>query len=143
MLLNLIQLGSVLDYRRYSADDDADIQDDEEYIPPRDLKDYAEAKDEANELRSWLFAKVRLLLEGMAEDGLESNQRLKTLTQQWFCAQCQCLILHKLQAEQLNYEGVHARVTAEAIKAAIEEDFLDDVEFRKEWPAAVEGGVQE
>ncbi|KAE9397109.1 hypothetical protein BT96DRAFT_996074 [Gymnopus androsaceus JB14] len=143
MLLNLIQLGSILDYRRYTADDNIDIQDDEQFIPPRDRDNYAEAKAHAIRLHSWLFKKVQLCLEGNVDDGLEPSTRLETLSNRWLYEQCRCLIIHKLEAEQLDYKGAHSMVTAEAIKAALEEDFASDGNFMEHWPAPVDGSVED
>ena len=138
-------LGSILDHRRYSTDNNADIQDEEQFIPLHNQEDYIEARDLAFEFRTWLFEKIQLSLVGTATatDGMGVSTRLRKISERWLNKQCRCLVIHKVEAEQLNYKRVHPMITAEGIKSALEEELGDYPEFANTWPRRSNGTAKD
>ncbi|KIK56029.1 hypothetical protein GYMLUDRAFT_62296 [Collybiopsis luxurians FD-317 M1] len=145
MLYNLIQLGSILDYRRYLEKYNNDIYDDETHIPFHDVQNYKEAKVHVHKLREWLFQHFLLDLEGEVGDGLSATNRLKAKSNAWLVMQCKVLILHKVEMEDREVVGEHSLVLAKDVKAAMEEDLLldKDLGFEEHWPEGEVEDVQE
>lgn len=138
MLLNLIELGSILDVRRYG-----DLWDENGYITNDQKTQYILAKRRSKEFRSWLCHHCQLHLithNGFDSDadGLTSQSRLPELSAIFLSQQCKTLIVHKVEMEERDIHGEDRAVTAVAIRKAIEEDFAEDGEFMGRWPSKLE-----
>lgn len=138
MLLNLTQLGSILDARRYG-----DVWDEDSYITNQQQTQYDHAKRRSTEFRGWLLDHCQLQLttnDGIDSDadGLTIQTRLSELSAGFLSQQCKTLIWHKVEMEERGIHGEDRVVTAVAIRKAIEDDFAADSEFMSRWPSKLE-----
>lgn len=128
-LYNLIQLGSILDFRRYNEAQQAVEQPDLEvlnanrdYVPDTMKKQYQDAKNRSNEILSWLVLHFQLALvndktaEEECPDGLVQAERLSTVSRTFLAQQCRALLLERWEAETRNIQGI-LLVTADVCKA--------------------------
>ncbi|KAJ3900072.1 hypothetical protein F5879DRAFT_993205 [Lentinula edodes] len=137
MLYNIIQLGTVLDYRQYMGALELEILDDEHHIPKNDLSYYQAAKVDVNRVRDWLIHNVKITL--CHTSGKVEQMNIKDYSDMWLSAIARTLVVHKIDMECLGIEGEHHLITASAIKAAIENEFKGDPTFQKSWPRSVKG----
>jgi hypothetical protein len=119
-LHNLVQLGSILDFRRYNEvqrqDDGMDSDDildaDCDYISQAMQKQYRDAKTRSNAILTWLVSRFQLAIfndetgEEECPDGLARKERLSTMVNRFLVQQCQALVLEKWEAEHRNIQGI-------------------------------------
>lgn len=130
-------LGSILDVRRYlEEDDEADLWDHDSLMSDTTKTRYHDMKQTAKDIWEWLTDNVQLELDG-SSDNLDVNNRLQTLSIRYLVQQCKALISHKLKSEKAEVYGEAKCVTAKAIKAAIEMDFAEEVDFMELWPKSM------
>lgn len=126
-LHNLVQLGSILDFRRYNEalpqeaekqGSDSDRQDwevldaDCDYIPDTMKRQYQDAKKRSNAILSWLVLHFQLALvndetaEEECPDGLVQAERLSIISRAFLVQQCRALLVEKWEAETRKIQGV-------------------------------------
>lgn len=160
-LHNIVQLGDILDVRRYREGNDLQIWDqDHDFIPAVLKKQYREAKMRSEAILEWLLTHFELALvsgestdmeEGFP-DGLKRADRLLTMSRHFFVQQCRTLVLGRWEAYLRNVQGMVTNIsalilrlkllnTAESrsvkarrIRAFIEEAFKDKKWFNDLWP---------
>lgn len=139
MLYNLVQLGSVLDARRYreSTAEDPELLVEGNFVPSEATLQYQNAKIRGCHLRKWVCDHFQLSVlnaDGSEPHDLASMPSLQTLSNQWISQVCKALIRHRVDAEQNGYMAQDASVTARKIREFIEADFADNNEFMEIWP---------
>lgn len=160
-LHNIVQLGDILDVRRYREGNDLQIWDqDHDFIPAVLKKQYREAKMRSEAILEWLLTHFELALvsgestdmeEGFP-DGLKRADRLLIMSRRFFVQQCRALVLGRWEAYLRNVQGMVTNIsalilrlkllnTAESrsvkarrIRAFIEEAFKDKKWFNDLWP---------
>lgn len=132
-MYNLLQLGTIIDPRRYREGIDQELWDDNHHIIAEEKTDYEKAKEYAKETRSWVLEHFELHLDG-ANDGMDATTRLQELSDRFLVQQSKALVLHKVKAEALNIDAEDDIITAVAIREAIEDDFATDEDFMRFWP---------
>jgi hypothetical protein len=131
-----MMLGSILDVRQYIEEDGESGVWDHDFLMSKVTKSrYADTKQMAKDLWKWLIDNLKLELSGLS-DHLEDNH-LQTISLTYLVRQCKALISHKLESERAGIEGEAACVTAKAIRAAIERDFAENLDFMGLWPASL------
>ena len=121
-LHNLVQLGSILDFRRYNdvqrqeeqqaADSDDILDADCDYISDTMQEQYQDAKTRCNAILNWLVSHFQLALfndktaEEECPDGLAREERLSIMSHRFLVQQCGALVLEKWEAESRKIQGI-------------------------------------
>lgn len=118
-LHNLVQLGSILDFRRYNEvqrqdgiDSDDILDADRDYIPQSMQKQYRDAKTRSDAILTWLVSRFQLAIfndktsEEACPDGLARKEQLSTMINWFMVQQCQALVLEKWEAERRKIQGI-------------------------------------